>query len=160
MTYLPGEKKLLLACTGDYVSVAGSGIVALDLGVLPLAVAAVLPAASAGNRAFSNATVAAFDGNTVFAVSLGDFSNTPPDTLWLLALNGAPAVTIHDSTEAFSLGSVLVDAERGRVFVVDGTTQKPAWLRIFERVGGRFAETGQVKTNPSQKLPPRGLGWF
>jgi hypothetical protein len=160
MTYLPGEKKLLLACTGDYVSVAGSGIVALDLGVLPLAVAAVLPAASAGNRAFSNATVAAFDGNTVFGVTLGDFSDTPPDTLWLLALDGTPGVTIHDSTEAFALGSLLVDAERGRVFVVDGTMQKPAWLRIFERMAGRFAETGQVKTNPTQKLPPRGLGWF
>jgi hypothetical protein len=156
---LPGENKLLLACTGDYVSVAGSAIVALDLAVLPPAVA-VLPAASAGGRAFSNAAVAALDGNTIFGVTLGDFSDTPPDTLWLLALNGTPGVTITESTEAFALGSLLTDVERGRVFVADGIMQKPAWVRVYERVGGTFQLVNQIKTNPTQKLPPRGLAWF
>jgi hypothetical protein len=160
MTYLPSEKKLLLACTGDYVSVAGSGIVALDLGVLPLAVAAVLPAASAGGRAFSNAAVAALDGNTIFGVALGDFSDTPPDTLWLLALGGSPGTTVFDSAESFTLGSLLADVERGRVFVTDGTMQTPAWVRVFERAGGVFHETNPIKTNPTQKLPPRALAWF
>jgi hypothetical protein len=160
MTYLPGERKLLLSCTGDYLTIDGSAVVALDMSVSPPVVAAMLKAASAGGRAFSNGTVAALDGNTALAVDLGDFSNTPPDTLWLFALDGTPGITVAESTEAFALGSLLADAERGRVFVADGTMQKPAWVRVFERVGAVLQETNPIKTNPAQKLPPRALGWF
>jgi hypothetical protein len=156
MTYLPGEKELLVACTGDYSSVDGSAIVALNMAVSPPVVVAKLTAASAGERAFSNATVAAFDSNTIFAVVMGDFSNVPPDQLWLLAQNGTPATKIFPSMESYSLGSVLVDLERGRVFVADGT-KKDSFLRVFVRAAGIFQESAQIKTN---KLPPRGLAWF
>jgi hypothetical protein len=156
MTYLPGEKKLLVACTGDYSSVDGSAIVALNMAVSPPVVVAKLTAASAGGQAFSNATVAALDSNTIFAVTMGDFSNVPPDQLWLLGQNGTPATKIFPSTESYSLGSVLVDVERGRVFVTDGTKLN-SFLRVFDRAAGVFQESGQIKTN---KLPPRGLAWF
>lgn len=160
MTYLPGEKKLLVACTGDYSSVDGSAIVILDMSVSPPVVAASLTAASLGGQAFSSATVAAFDSNTIFAVAMGGYSDVPPDQLWLLAQNGAPASEIFASTVSFVLGSVLVDGERGRVFLTDGTKLTPAFVRIFDRVAGTFQETAQIKTNPTQKLPPRGLAWF
>ena len=160
MTYLPGEKKLLVACTGDYSSVDGSAIVILDMSVSPPVVAASLTAASLGGQAFSSATVAAFDSNTIFAVAMGGYSDVPPDQLWLLAQNGAPASKIFASTVSFVLGSVLVDGERGRVFLTDGTKLTPAFVRIFDRVAGTFQETAQIKTNPTQKLPPRGLAWF
>jgi hypothetical protein len=67
---------------------------------------------------------------------------------------------LFSTSEPFVLGALLLDSERGRLFVTDGTKQKPAMLRIFERANGVFQETAQVKTNPTQKLPPRGLAWF
>jgi hypothetical protein len=159
MTYLPTEKKLLVACTGDYISADASAIVVLDASVSPPVVAATLPATSLGKQAFSNFTVAAFDSNTIFAVASGDFGDVPPDQLWVLAANGAPSSKIYQPTEAIALGSLLADPARSRLFVADGTKTN-ALLRVFERASGVFQETAQVKTNPRQKLAPRGLAWF
>lgn len=161
MTYLSEEHKLLVACTGDYSpSADGSAVVVLDMTASPPAIAAVLSTALVAGHAFSNASLAALDGNTIFAVTLGDFSKTPPDELWLLSQGGHPGEMLFSTSEPFVLGALLLDSERGRLFVTDGTKQKPAMLRIFERANGVFQETAQVKTNPTQKLPPRGLAWF
>lgn len=161
MAQVPGEKKLLVSCTGDYndqAQVNSSGVAVLDLSVSPPAVAARLVAASTGTMPFS--TVAALDDNTIFAVTMGDYSNLPPDMLWVLAQNGAAPLRLYASTESYALGAVLVDAERGRVFLTDGTQSTPASIRVFQRSGAGLAETGQIKSNPTQKLPPRGLAWF
>ncbi len=164
MTYLAGEKKLLVACGGDYgagaAQAASSAIVTLDMSVSPPVVTATLTAASLGAQPFSNSTVAALDGVTSLAVATGDFSNVPPDALWLLGPGGVPSSKAFQSSEAFSLGAVLVDTERGRVFVTDGTTQTPASVRVFASAAGTLQQVAEVKTNPTQKLPPRGLAWF
>lgn len=163
MAYVAAAKKLLVACTGDYGDTnqaAGSAIVSLNLGVNPPVVVDQVSAASVGGLIFSNATVAALDSQSALAVTMGDFSNTPPDKLWLLPQDGATPSKIFDSTEAYSLGAVLVDAERGRVFLTEGTTVAVPLVRVFDRVGGVLQATTSIKTNPTQKLPARALAWF
>jgi hypothetical protein len=75
-------------------------------------------------------------------------------------LSGALPVRVFESTEAFALGAVLVDAERNRVLVTDGTTSTPALLRVFDFAAGIFTASLTIKTNPTQKLPPRALAWY
>jgi hypothetical protein len=164
MTYLAAEKKLIVACTGAFADGAQqadhSAIVTLDLGVSPPAVVGQVMAAAAGGFPFSNTTVAAIDGNTAIGVTLGDYSNVPPDRLWSLPITGALPVKIFDSAEAYALGAVLVDAERSRLLVADGT-KTSAFLRVFDVASGTFTPNKTVKTNPTaQKLPPRALAWY
>lgn len=161
MTYLPVEHKLLVACTGDFSpSAEGSAIVVLDMTANPPAILSSLTTAAVAGRAFSNASLAALDGDTIFAVTLGDFSKTPPDQLWLVSQRGNSGELLFSTAESFVLGSVLLDPERERLFVTDGTKTRPALVRIFDRSNGVYQETAQIKTNPTQKLPPRGLAWF
>jgi hypothetical protein len=164
MTYLAAEKKLLVACTGAYSDGAQqadhSAVVTLDLSVSPPAVIVQVAAAAVGNLPFSNTTVAALDGNTAFAVTLGNFSNIPPDRLWSLSLSGALPVKVFESSEGYALGAVLADVERSRIFVTDGTTNTPAFLRVFDFAAGVFTARQTIKTNPSQKLPARALAWY
>jgi hypothetical protein len=163
MFYLPADKKLMVACTGDYGDsnqADGSAVVTLSLAATPPVVVAKVAASSVGGLLFSNSTVAALDGNSVLGVTMGDFSNTPPDGLWLLPQDGTLSSKIFDSAEAYSLGAVLVDAERGRVFLADGTTVATPSVRVFDRVAGAFQATATIATNPTQKLPARALAWF
>jgi len=164
MTYLAAEKKLLVACSGAYSDGAQqsdhSAIVTIDLSVSPPSVSAQVAAASVGGLPFSNTTLAALDGNAAFAVTLGNLSNLPPDRLWSLPLSGALPVRVFESTEAFALGAVLADPERNRVFVTDGTTNTPAFLRVFDLAAGVPTASQTIKTNPTQKLPPRALAWY
>jgi hypothetical protein len=164
MTYLAAEKKLLVACSGAYSDGAQqadhSAIVTIDLSVSPPSVSSQVAAAAVGGLPFSNTTLAAVDGNAAFAVTLGNLSNLPPDRLWSLPLSGALPVRVFESTEAFALGAVLVDAERNRVLVTDGTTSTPALLRVFDFAAGIFTASLTIKTNPTQKLPPRALAWY
>jgi len=164
MTYLAAEKKLLVACSGAYSDGAQqadhSAIVTIDLSVSPPSVSSQVAAAAVGGLPFSNTTLAALDGNAAFAVTLGNLSNLPPDRLWSLPLSGALPVRVFESTEAFALGAVLVDAERNRVLVTDGTTSTPALLRVFDFAAGIFTASLTIKTNPTQKLPPRALAWY
>jgi hypothetical protein len=55
---------------------------------------------------------------------------------------------------------VLADPERNRVFVTDGTTNTPASLRVFDLAAGVPTASQTIKTNPTQKLPPRALAWY
>ncbi len=163
MAYLPASQKLLVACSGDYGDAnqaAASAIVALNVGVTPPVVVGQVFASAVGVLAFSNSTVAALDGNSVLGVSMGDFSNTPPDSLWLLPQDGATPGRVFDSAESYAMGSVLVDVERGRVFLADGTTVAAPSVRAFDRGAGGLQATATIKTNPTQKLPARALAWF
>jgi hypothetical protein len=163
MTYVPASKKLLVACAGDYADTNqadASAVVALDVGTTPPTIIGKVGAAAVGGLIFSSSAVAALDGNSVLAVTMGDFSNTPPDKLWLLPQDGSAPSKLFDSAEAYALGAVLVDVERGRIFLTDGTTLTSASVRIFDRVGGTLQATASIKTNPTQKLPARALGWF
>ncbi len=163
MAYVPASKKLLVACTGDYGDAKqadASAVVALNVGTNPPTVIGKVSASAVGGLIFSNSAVAALDGNSVLGVTMGDFSNTPPDNLWLLPQDGTAPSKVFSSTEAYSLGAVLVDVERSRVFATDGTTLTSASVRVFDRVGGTFQATATIKTNPTQKLPARALAWF
>ena len=163
MTYLASEKKLLVACAGSFSDLQqadSSAVVTLDLSTSPPAVIAQVAAASAGGLPFSNTTVAALDGNTVFGVALGAYSNLPPDCLWSLPMSGALPVKVFESTEAYALGAVLVDSANSRVLVTDGTAKTSAFLRVFDFAGGTFTAGPTIKTNPAQKLPPRALAWY
>jgi hypothetical protein len=93
-------------------------------------------------------------------VTLGNISNLPPDRVWSLPLGTALPVKVFESTEAYALGAVLADSEQGRVLVADGTTNAPAFLRVFDFASGTFVAGKTVKTNPTQKLPPRALAWY
>jgi hypothetical protein len=163
MAYVPASMKLLVACTGDYGDANqadASAVVALSVATNPPTVIGKVGASAVGGLIFSNSAVAALDGDIVLGVTMGDFSNTPPDKLWLLPQDGSAPSKVFDSTEAYSMGAVLVDAERGRVFLTDGTTLSAASVRVFDRVDGELQATTTIKTNPTQKLPARALAWF
>jgi hypothetical protein len=164
MTYLATERKLVVACGGAYSDGAqqadSSAIVVIDLGVSPAAVIAKITAAAVGGLPFTNATVAALDGSTALAVTNGNLSYLPPDRLWSLPLDGTLPSKVFESTESFALGAVLTDAEANHVLLTDGTTKTPAFLRVFDFAAGVFTSSKTVKTNPSQKLPPRALARY
>ena len=162
MTYVAASKKLMVACNGSYTDAQpadSSAIVVIDLSLSPPAIAVKITAAAAGGFPFSNLSLAAWDGNTALALTLGDYSNVPPDRLWSLPLTGAAPAKVFDSVEAFALGAVLADPERGHILVADGTTTG-ALLRVFNVASGAFSAGQTAKTNPAQKLPPRALAWY
>jgi hypothetical protein len=78
----------------------------------------------------------------------------------LLPLSGALPIKLFESSEAYTLSAVLVDAERSRVFVTDGTKKTSAVLRVFDVAAGAFTAGPTIKTNPGLKLPPRALAWY
>lgn len=162
MTYLSAERKLFITCGGAFGDSAGqangSAIVVVDLASTPPAVTARLAAAGAGGIPFTNTTVAVLDTNNILAVTMGDFSGLPPDRLWSLSAHSS--LQVFESAESFSLGAVLVDAEKGRVLLADGTTTSIALLRVFDVVAGQFTQSKTIKTHPTQKFPPRSLCWF
>ena len=163
MTYLPAEKKLMVACGGDFndpQQINSSAIVVIDLSVSPPAVVAQVAAASVGALPFSNLALAAWDGNTVLGLTLGDAKTATQDQLWSLPLTGALPVKVFESSEAWALGAVLADPENGRILAADGTTMTGAFLRVFDVAAGAFTASKTIKTNPIQKLPPRALAWY
>lgn len=164
MTYVAAENRLLVACNGDYAAGPqqsdSSALVVIDLGLNPPAVVNQVSAAAVGGRSFSNWAVAALDATTLLGVTEGDFSNTPPDKLWSVSLSGSPAALLFASTEAFTLGAVLVDGEKGRFIVADGPQKGASLLHVFDFSAGTITAGKTIKSNPSHSLPPRGLAWF
>jgi hypothetical protein len=164
MTYAAAMHRLFVACGGAYGDPVGqaatSAIVAIDVGQTPPIVVAQVAATTVGTAPFSNLTVAAADGSTALGVAVGDFTGTPPDSLWSLPLDGKAPTKVFDSSEGFALGAVLYDSEHQRVLATDGTMASPAYLRMFDGAAGVFTAGKTVKTNPAQKLPPRALAFY
>ncbi len=163
MIYLPADRKLMVACAGDFGDAKpadGSAVVTLSLATTPPTIVARVASSAVGGRVFSGSTVGALDGGSALGVAVGDFSNTPPDSLWLLPQDGTAPGKLFDSTEAYALGAVLVDTQRGRVFLAEGPMLGSPSVRVLDRVAGAFQATATLKTNPTQKLPPRALAWF
>jgi len=164
MTYVAADNQLLVACNGDYAAgpqqADSSAIVAIDLGLTPPAVVTQVNAAAVGGHSFSNWAVAALDATTLLGVTEGNFSNTPPDQLWSVSLSGAPSALLFSSAEAFTLGAILVDAEKGQFIVADGPKKATSLLHVFGFSGGTIAAGRTIKSNPSHSLPPRALAWF
>jgi hypothetical protein len=163
MTYLPAERKLMVACMGAFSDgpqqADTSAVVTLDLSVSPPAVIALIPAASVGGVPFSNASLAAPDGQSALAVTLGNLAGLPPDQVWSLPMSGALPSRVFTSTGGYTVGALLVDAEIGRLFVADAP-DTGALLHIFDSVLGTFSAGATINTSPSTKLPPRALAWY
>ena len=164
LTYVPAEKKLLVACTGDFGAgtqqFQSSAIVAIDVSTTPPMVAGQVGAATVGTVPFANSAIAAFDSNTILGVELGDFSNTPPDKVWTVSLAGAQPTKLFDSAEGITIGTILVDSARSRVFIADGTMTSVGVIREFDLVSGRLTVGKTIAANPSHSLPPRALAWY
>jgi hypothetical protein len=161
LAYAAAAQRLFVACGGAYGDAAGqaatSAVVAIDLAQTPPVVVAQ---AAAGAAPYSNLTVAVLDGATALAVVVGDFSNAPPDSLWSVPLDGRAPAQVFASAEGFAIGAVLFDPDRRSVFAADGTTTNPAFLRVFDVSATGFTAGPTVKTNPTQKLPPRALLFY
>jgi len=163
MTYLAAEKKLLVACGGDFNDAKqadSSAIVVIDLAPSPPTMTTKIGANTVGTLPFSNLSLAAWNGSTALGLTLGDPTNHPADQLWSLPLTGTQPVKVFESAESWALGAVLADPETGRILVADGTTMTGAYLRVFDVASGNFTPNKTVKTNPAQKLPPRALAWY
>jgi hypothetical protein len=164
LAYVSAEKKLLVACAGDFGAgaqqVQSSAIVAIDLSTAPPTVVGQIGAATVGTMPLSSGTIAAFDSNTILGVELGEFSNTPPDSLWTVSLAGTQPKNVFASTEAFTLGTILLDRARARVFVTDGTGNSVGLIREFDLVSGSLVAGKTTAANPSHSLPPRTLAWY
>jgi len=163
MTYVAAAKKLMVACGGsfsDAQQIDSSAIAVIDLGVSPPAVVAQIAAASVGTLPFSNLALAAWDGNTALGLTLGDSQIGAQDQLWSLPLAGALPIKVFESAEAWALGAVLADPEKGRILATDATTMTGAFLRVFDVAAGTFTASKTIKTNPTLKLPPRALAWY
>jgi hypothetical protein len=163
MNYLAAEKKLLVTCGGDRTApqqADSSAIVVIDLAATPAAIIAQVSAAAAGGASYSLWALAALDGNTVLGVTEGEFSNSPPDRLWSLSLSGGASAEVFASAEAYAIGAILVDAEKGHFIVADGPKTSAAFLRVFDFAAGTVTASKTIKSNPSHNLPPSALTWY
>ncbi len=164
MTYVAEAQRLFIACNGAYgdpaVQAAGSAVVVIDLGQSPPAIVGQVAAAATVAAPYSNLTIAALSATTALAVANGSYTGPPPDSLWSLPLHANAPAKLFDSAGGFALGAVLADRDRQRVFVADAPKDSPGYLRLFDYTTGVFVAGKPVKTNPTQKLPPRALAFY
>lgn len=164
MSYLAAERKLLVTCGGDRAAgpqqADSSAILVIDLAADPPSVTAQVDAAAAGGTPYSLWAVAGLGGDTLLGVTEGEFSNSPPDRVWALSLAGSAAAEVLASTEAYSIGAILVDRAREQFIVADGPKAHAAYLRVFDFAAGTISASRIIQSNPLHNLPPSGLAWY
>jgi len=163
LSYVDATNELVVACGGsfrDSDQAAGSGIISLDLSASPPAEVARQSVAAFGGRPVAGYAGSAADGALGFAVTYGDFGGPTTDQFWVLDTAAGTARKLADSSDAFTYGSVLVDADHDRVYLTDADAATPR-VQVY-----RYADpTAPVRelaidANPTLGLPPREIAWY
>jgi hypothetical protein len=163
LSYVATTKTLVVACGGafsDADQAAGSGIVYVDVGASPPVETHRQPATPFGGRALAGFSGIANHGVLGFGVTFGEFGGQPSDQFWVLDVASGNASKLADASDAFTLGTVLVDPARERAYLTDANAAMPR-VHIYEyaNAAAPMRETS-INANPSIGLPPREIEWY
>ncbi len=162
LTYVEAQKTLVVTCAGDYDqadSSLTSGLAFIDLTQSPPVETRHALAAVFGGRALGAYSGIANDGTLGFAVTPGAFGGDPADRLWSFNVAAGTAAKVSDATDAFVLGSVLIDPGHQQVLVTDAAAAKPR-IHIYDYASGTATLKTDVEPEPTHHLPPRELAWY
>jgi hypothetical protein len=152
-------RALAVACAGVFSAgpqqVDASGVAWIDLGVTPPA-SSVVPAEWFG-AAVSNLDVAVLAPAFGFTVASGDFASMRPDALWAFDLPAGAPRKVLDGSGPFSLGGLVVDAARRRLFIGDASDNDPRILVIDATDPARPTVQKPIAISG---LPPRSLAFY
>ncbi len=161
LDYVASQKKLLVSCRGDGGSATPAGtsaVLVYDVsGATPM-LTKTIAASALGNRAVGGLLTAVSDTTAIVAVN-GDFSGTPPDSLWSLDLVSGSASSLATASGAFVLGTAAADTTSHRVFVTDASTATPK-VTIYDSSAAALKDAGAIDTASKRGLPPRLIGWY
>jgi hypothetical protein len=154
------DKALVVACGGvfgDPNQSNDSGVALIDLSVTPPAVK-VTGTKDLG-RAVSPFDVAAQSSSLAFAITGGDFSNTPPDQLWAFDFAGGAPRKLLDGKAAFTLSGLLVDPAHQKLFIAEGDAKTPR-LHVLDLSNPAAITLQTSLTTNAGGLPPRYVSWY
>jgi hypothetical protein len=154
------DKALVVACGGifgDPNQLNDSGVALIDLAMTPPAVKVVT--AKDFGRALSPFDVAALSPSLAFAITGGDFSNTPPDQLWAFDFTGGTPRKLLDGKAAFTLSGLLADPAHQKLFLADGDAKMPR-LHVFDLSNPAAITLQTSLTTSAGGLPPRYVSWY
>jgi hypothetical protein len=154
------DKALVVGCGGvfgDPNQMMDSGVALIDLSATPPTVKVV--AAKDFGRALSPFDVGAVSPSLAFAITGGDFSNTPPDQLWAFDFAGGAPRKILDGKAAFTLSGLQVDAARKKLFIADGDMKTPK-LHVLDLSTPASITVQSSVTTAAGGLPPRYTAWY
>ena len=154
------DKGLTVTCGGVYGDpnqTKDSGVAFVDLSATPPAVKVV--AAQAFGRALSPFDTGALSSSLAFAITGGDFSNTPPDQLWAFDFAGGAPRKLLDGKAAFVLSGILVDAAHKKLFVAEGDAKTPRF-HVFDLSNPAMITLQTSLTTNAGGLPPRYASWY
>lgn len=162
LSYVAETETLVVACGGafgDPDRAAGSGLAYVDVAASPPALVRTEPATPFGGRALAGYSGIAHDGAHGYAVTFGELSGEPKDQLWSYDVAAKTATKVLDARESFTLGTVLVDPGRDRVYVSDASAAMPR-VHVYRHDAATLVLDTSVEVNPGVGLPPRELGWY
>jgi hypothetical protein len=160
--YVAASKTLVVGCSGDFNDpinqLAEAGLWFIDVSGATPKLLETIGAGPFGGRVPGGFGVVGDD--TLFVITNGDFSGTPPDSLWSYAISSNTSTKLLDADGAFTLGSVTANAANHLAFVTDASMTMPV-VRVFD-VGkpAAITQTSSFNANPKSGLPPRQIGWY
>lgn len=162
LSYAAATRTLVVACGGAFVDAdqaANSGIVYIDVGASPPVEIRRQAATPFGGRAIAGYSGAADGGALGFGVTFGELGGIT-DQFWVLDAASGQASKLADASDAFTLGTVLVDPTRQRVYLTDAYDKTPR-VQIYE-YSNPAAPTREASINPDPavNLPPREIEWY
>jgi hypothetical protein len=163
LSFVERTKTLVVACWGafsDPDQMSRSGVVYIDAGASPPVETRRQPAAPFGNRAIAGYSGSARDGAMGFGVTFGVFGGNPVDRFWTIDTASGSATKLADASDSFTLGTVLTDPVRARVYLTDAAAAAPRVHLYDYSGGGPPTLQTSVDPNPSIGLPPREIAWY
>lgn len=163
LSYVAATRTLVVACGGSFSDAdqaAGSGIVYVDVGASPPVETHRQPATPFGGRAIAGFSGIAHRGALGFGVTFGESGGQPSDQFWILDVASGHASKLADASDAFTLGTVLVDPVRERAYLTDANATTPR-IQIYEYANPAApTREASINANPSLGLPPREIEWY
>jgi hypothetical protein len=162
LSYVEATKTLVVACAGafsDPDQAAGSGIAYIDVDASPPVLIRSEPATPFGGRALAGYSGIGRDGALGYGVTYGVFGGAPTDQLWSYDVSAQTATKLLDASDSFTLGTVLADPSRDRVYVSDANAAQPR-VYVYRHDEGAPALETSVEVNPGVGLPPREIAWY
>jgi hypothetical protein len=162
LSYAAPTRTLVVACGGafsDADQAAGSGIVYVDVGASPPVETHRQLATLFGGRPIAGYSGIASRGGLGFGVTFGELGGIT-DQLWVLDVASGYTSKLADASDAFTLGTVLVDPARERVYLTDANAAVPR-VQIYEYANPAApTREASINANPALGLPPREIEWY
>ncbi|MDB4982942.1 MAG: hypothetical protein JWM82_3694, partial [Myxococcales bacterium] len=169
ITALENDKEVLVACGGSFADAdqaAGSGVAAIDIGVSPPAVTAIVKGPALDGHAVNFSWVGALSPTRVLAATFGTFAdaktNTPgtKDAVFSIDLVTGTGTSLGLEGEAFDFGRAAVSATTLLVPDASSVANTPRVHVYTVPATGDATQTAVLDADPAKKLPPREIAWY